>query len=622
MQSDKEVLRNLSLAIDSYTLQLERKQAVAASGNRNGSPIGNPNADPQEKYNLLSRLNTEIPEVRKLLEQESEQGKQDDIALLGLCLKPIKTIVGLTNHLSQPNIVDVGYCEGAITAAAKRLQFLLRETQDFLPEQELAAIDPWQIADDALCMLSPLLSHRGISVNINVSRQCPAILSVQEGQSKSLLFQFLLHYFLHTRQNNLDLTLAISFMEFDELVFSLDDENYPSAVTPGRRFGSLITQGTTFEDGLLSLPAKASDTLGDNPGEGLTGIIICEQKLQRDSLYERLAKLGVKFTDNFQSPDINFCLIADEKSLVFDGPLPDAGVSILLLNNITLYQRNNWQQLKNPVDQSEIRQILSNLQSGSHQLPAYSILAVDDNAANLNLIKLQLTQLGHHVTTADNGSDALELCHQNHFNLIFLDIQMPDMSGVEVAERLSALDPPPIIGLTAHATSEERESYQNSGMSQVVVKPINNDNLKSLLRRYIENVETPVPAPASQIDSEVIFDRELSLSTVNDRPEVASKLFELLMSTLPEDQRQINLAFNNEDYQAMAAAVHKLHGAIRYCGVPRLGRAVDELESSVKAGDKVTGALDTVNNEISTLMAWQQENPSPFATIDATDKIS
>tara|TARA_B100002003_G_scaffold244357_1_gene270292 strand:- start:25422 stop:27329 length:1908 start_codon:yes stop_codon:yes gene_type:complete len=605
-------LNLLSVTVDSYISQLEKEHELAGSGRDI--------ADQQDEHNLLSKLNAGILRVCNLSGQDTGSERQDDIVLLGLCHKPIKTIIGMSNHLSQPNVVDVDFYKSEIAAAAKNLQFLLRETQDSPLTQRIVEIDPWQMADDALGMLSPILSRRGISVNLKVGRSCPARLNVELEQSKSLLFQFLFHYLQHSGQNNLDLTLDISFVENEELVFSLDEENYPAAA-PCSRFQNLINQNITFEDGLLYLPAVASATDEIRPGEGLTGVIICERKLQWHALYERLTQLGVQFTNDFRSPEINFCLVGDETGPVFDEiyPLLGARVSILLLNNNTLYQRSNWYQLHNPVNQREIRQLLARLQAGRDKLPAYSILAVDDNAANLNLLKLQLTQLGHRVTTASNGTDALDLCCQNHFNLMFLDIQMPGMSGVEVAEKLSDFDAPPIIGLTAHVTDEERESYLKSGMSQVLVKPIRNDNLKSVLRRYIEYVEVNVPAVTGQIAEEPIFDRELSLSTVHDRPEIARELFELLISALPEDQEQINIAFGNRDHQALAAAVHKLHGAIRYCGVPRLAVAINKLESLVKTGsdDNVSGALDIVNDEISALHAWQQDNPDPFEAVDS-----
>lgn len=251
--------------------------------------------------------------------------------------------------------------------------------------------------------------------------------------------------------------------------------------------------------------------------------------------------------------------------------------------------------------------------------PGYDILAVDDNAANLHLLELQLTQLGHKVTTSSNGVSAVDLCRENHFDLVFMDVRMPGMNGLEATKKIleQGAEVPPIVGLTAYATREERQDYLKGGMSQVIIKPIRIDGLKSVLRRQIENIESKVPVAAPRNIEEIVFDRELSLSTANHRPELADELFQLLISTLPEDQTQINIAFRNKDLQALSEAVHKLHGAIRYCGVPRLGSAVTKLEMLLKTGSQgdIRGALNIVNSEISALMIWHRENLDPFGNM-------
>ncbi len=241
---------------------------------------------------------------------------------------------------------------------------------------------------------------------------------------------------------------------------------------------------------------------------------------------------------------------------------------------------------------------------------------MDDNAANLHLLELQLTELGHKVTTTSNGARAVDLCRENHFDLVFMDVRMPGMNGLEATKKIieQGTEIPPIVGLTAYATVKERQDYLNGGMSQVVIKPIRINGLKSVLRRQIENIESKAPIAAPRNIEEIVFDREQSLSVANDRPELADELFQLLVTTLPKDQRQINIAFRNRDRQALREAVHKLHGAIRYCGVPRLGSAITKLEMLLKTGSQgdIRGALNIVNSEISSLMIWHREHSVPF----------
>ena len=245
---------------------------------------------------------------------------------------------------------------------------------------------------------------------------------------------------------------------------------------------------------------------------------------------------------------------------------------------------------------------------------------MDDNAANLHLLELQLAQLGHKVTTTSNGVSAVALCHGNHFDLVFMDVRMPGMNGLEATKKIleQGAEVPPIVGLTAYATVQERQNCLKGGMCQVIIKPIRIDGLKSVLRRQLENIESRAAVAAPRNIEEIVFDRELSLSKANDRPELADELFQLLISTLPEDQTQINIAFSNKDHQTLREAVHKLHGAIRYCGVPRVGNAITKLEMLLKtrSQDNIRGALAIVNSEISALIIWHRENSDPFGNLN------
>lgn len=606
--SSADNLNELSLGIDRHisNLQWEDEHKLDNSGS---------------DYNKLPKKHTDLDSLLRsfqLLKLELASEKPNTDAILRLCDKPLKTIVGFTNRINQDDPQNFSHCVGEITRSARNLQFLIRESQDPASSPESVEIEPWQIADDVLGMLSPITSRLKSNVHVTVLGSCPAMLNVDGEQPLSLLFHYLLHYFLHRKANNSDLVLNVSYTPNGDLTFALDEENYPVSVDLCRRFRHLLSKGATVEDGLLHLPVRTFATTHDKPGEGLTGAIICEGKKQRESLHTRLSQLGAQLTNDFKYADLDFCLVDDETSEAFKAAhqylTPE--VNIFLLNNNTLHQRESWHHLRNPIDQGELIRLLSGLKSKHHRSPGYDILAVDDNISNLRLLELQLTELGHCVITTGDGASAVDLCRENHFDLVFLDIQMPGMDGLEATRKIIELkaETPPIIGLTAHATNDERQEYLAGGMSQVIIKPIKIDSLKSVLRRHIENIESKPPSAAPRKIAELVFDRELSLSAANDRPELAGELYELLIATIPEDQAQINTAFKNEDPQAFREAVHKLHGAIRFCGVPRLGNAVAKLELILKTGAQVEirGTLSMVNSEISALMNWHQENSDPF----------
>jgi len=118
------------------------------------------------------------------------------------------------------------------------------------------------------------------------------------------------------------------------------------------------------------------------------------------------------------------------------------------------------------------------------------ILVAEDNPINQKLIRTTLEQFGAHVTLASNGSEAFELRKQNDYDLIFMDIQMPVMNGIEATkeilhyEQVNHLKHVPIVALTANALAGDRERYIEAGMDNYIPKPINLADLKNLIEMY------------------------------------------------------------------------------------------------------------------------------------------
>jgi two-component system, sensor histidine kinase len=132
------------------------------------------------------------------------------------------------------------------------------------------------------------------------------------------------------------------------------------------------------------------------------------------------------------------------------------------------------------------------------------VLAVDDNAVNLLVLDQLLTSLGHHVSKATSGREALEALAAEPFDLVLLDIQMPQMTGIEVLERLRGAQGPnrnaPVVALTADVTSGGRDRYLELGFTEHAAKPIQIQELMEAIGRAmasVASVKRP-EAPASR----------------------------------------------------------------------------------------------------------------------------
>ncbi len=246
-------------------------------------------------------------------------------------------------------------------------------------------------------------------------------------------------------------------------------------------------------------------------------------KRQLDSNLEAYVHhLGAKFKiyyyeDLFESykifdlPDI---MIIDHHYARLAGEL-DQCASIdcktVLLTNGSLYSRINPERhhftdilyrpitldktlriLENSYEQDEVKikptKELENIESfkGLHALVA------DDNAINLKLIKIILEKIGLRVTMTSDGEEACEKYKEDRYDIIFMDIQMPIMDGIEAThcimqyEREKKLPHVPIIALTANVGTQDKERYLSEGLDDYATKPLEIDRIKALISKYCE----------------------------------------------------------------------------------------------------------------------------------------
>jgi PAS domain S-box-containing protein len=125
------------------------------------------------------------------------------------------------------------------------------------------------------------------------------------------------------------------------------------------------------------------------------------------------------------------------------------------------------------------------------------VLLVDDHAVNRFIASRMIRRAGHRVTGAVTAEEALARCQAEEFDLIFLDLQIPGMSGIELTHRIRALQAQygwrcPIVALTAHAMPTDRARCMDAGMDDYLTKPVDQERLQSLLRLVVNARLQPV----------------------------------------------------------------------------------------------------------------------------------
>jgi CheY-like chemotaxis protein len=119
----------------------------------------------------------------------------------------------------------------------------------------------------------------------------------------------------------------------------------------------------------------------------------------------------------------------------------------------------------------------------------YEILIVDDNAINLKVTEALLRKSGFKTKTENNGLSAIDRIYRHKPDLVLMDMQMPEIDGLETTRRIRELYPANelvIVGLTANATKEDREACLEAGMNDHLAKPISVDKMSFCLSQWLK----------------------------------------------------------------------------------------------------------------------------------------
>ncbi|MGY4879491.1 ATP-binding protein [Vreelandella aquamarina] len=221
------------------------------------------------------------------------------------------------------------------------------------------------------------------------------------------------------------------------------------------------------------------------------------------------------------------------------------------------------------------------------------VLVVDDNTSNRELLQAMLQQDAIQVNAADSGHVALALAREasQPFDMILMDIRMPDMDGIQTMQAIRRLGglwaSCPIVAVTAHALHQERQQWLNEGMDDVLIKPVNEQQLEQLMQRFL-GIGLPIEAtrhqPRHQRSTLPIVDLELGAKLINSDQTSACQQLLQLIETLGTTETTITRAVASQDEAALLEAVHHLNGSSRYCGAPELALLVETLETRIRTG--------------------------------------
>ncbi len=228
---------------------------------------------------------------------------------------------------------------------------------------------------------------------------------------------------------------------------------------------------------------------------------------------------------------------------------------------------------------------------------ALSILLAEDNPVNQRLATTLLKRNGHNVTTAANGREAILAARAARYDVILMDVQMPELDGVEAARLIREEEGrsgrrTPIVALTAHAMQGARESYLAAGMDDYLTKPIDPKGLVQCIARWASAGKKP-PSPADSSDMQAApangagddldIDQIAALEGALEPSEIRTLVASFLNGAAERVDRIAAMA-DAADLAALAREAHDLVGTAGNFGARRVHRLATALEAACRDG--------------------------------------
>jgi signal transduction histidine kinase/ligand-binding sensor domain-containing protein/DNA-binding response OmpR family regulator len=240
--------------------------------------------------------------------------------------------------------------------------------------------------------------------------------------------------------------------------------------------------------------------------------------------------------------------------------------------------------------------VTSTTSEGWSQRKRLHILLAEDNHVNQAVAAGVLTKLGHTSVVACNGLEAISLLAQQQFDLVLMDIQMPELDGLTATGRIRESEAQthrhiPIIAMTAHAMKGDRERCIAAGMDGYVSKPIDAESLERAIASALggtsaaHDERSDNRAPNVTNHGATTWNREQTLKKLGGDGNLLQEIIEIFLKEAPAHLAALRVALDQENAEGLERAAHSLKGELGYLSVSELSTSALNLEQMGRASD-------------------------------------
>jgi CheY-like chemotaxis protein/HPt (histidine-containing phosphotransfer) domain-containing protein len=274
---------------------------------------------------------------------------------------------------------------------------------------------------------------------------------------------------------------------------------------------------------------------------------------------------------------------------------------------------------------SFVMDFIADNQSGVDQIPQLRILVVDDDGLNQRMMQLLLAREGHLVDLASSGLEALNAVKIQKYDIVFMDLQMPVMDGIEASRRIREWENGGqhtfIVALTASYLPEKGHILFEAGIDNYVSKPFEIEHIQQLLkysfRSRLEVDSGQAIILKQEVPSEKVLDIEKGIVQVGGDADMYRELFADFIEGLPVRLQSIQRYFEKKDLVELSRAAHNLGGIAANLGASQLSECARKLDKQSVEG--YTESIEHLVQEIQLAVGKLLETSSNFL---AEKKIS
>jgi signal transduction histidine kinase/CheY-like chemotaxis protein len=258
---------------------------------------------------------------------------------------------------------------------------------------------------------------------------------------------------------------------------------------------------------------------------------------------------------------------------------------------------------------------------------SFRVLLAEDNPVNQHVAVRTLERMGHVVTVVSNGRAAVEEWERGQYDVILMDVQMPELDGFEATRMIRQMEAgracrTPIIAMTAHAMKGDRERCLAAGMDDYVAKPVRREELEAAINRVLSQAPRTVETPPPVATPAPLLDQAGALERLGGDVALLTELVSLFLQDAPKLIAEIHSALAQQDADALRRAAHSLKGASAYIGATTASEIAYRLERLATQGQlqeasHVMGELERVLAALQPLLQQLSVSTTiPNGTVD------